>query len=222
MSEEPVGDAVKLPNAVFAPFTPTLSEVSEPLHGDVGVERFGELDDFISYLPHPRPHVASLLSTELLEFKASTTSGAVIPMLLELGSTFLEAELPGRNVLPTVGLLQNPAFADYGYRDFGAVDVYAHPVWSGCWVWSGFGENSEEAEVPLHYHAGQLPTILKVFLKSPVGSVSAYGNADSDMVQARLSTGFPRLVFLKLKSRWSKRTTHFPISPSTVPLMLQA
>ena len=160
MSEESVGDAVDFSSAFFAPLAPTLSDASEPFDSDVGVVLFGEFNDFVGYLPHPRLHIISLSSAEPLELETCFT-GASISMALKLGSSLLKAELPYRNILTEVCLLQHFILANYGNSYFGAVDVYAHPVRSRKRFCKPFTENNKKTEVSLHNNARRLPSTLK-------------------------------------------------------------
>lgn len=175
VSEEPVWDAVNLPCALLCPFAFTLPEFSEVFDGYVSVELLSEADNFVGYLPQSCSDVVSLFSAEAFKFEAGLPLGAVVSMLLESGSAFLESELFGGNVLPIVGLLQNLAFVDYGYGDLGAVYVDAHPARSNGGFWQVFGEGDEEFEVPFHNYAGYHPSFFEVFLETLISSALAYG-----------------------------------------------
>jgi len=171
MPEETVRNAVHLLSALLCPFAFTLSEMSESFDGYVGIELLSQLNDLVAYLPHSCSDIVSLFSADPLELESSLASGNGVSVLLELGSPHLKAELLCGNVLSIVGLLQYFALTDYGYGDLGAVDVDAHPVWSGGWLGHSFGEDGKEAEVPLHDDAGQFPALLEMFLNSLVGSI---------------------------------------------------
>ncbi len=182
ISEEAVWDAVDFSSALLAPFVLMLSEVSKPLDGDVGVELLSEFNDFVGYLPHPRPNVVSLFPAETFEFETSFSLGTVIPIFLEFCPIFFKAELSGGNVFSKVGLLQHVVWADDGYGDFGTVDIHSHSVRSDGWFRRGFVEDDEEAEAPLHNDTGRYPTVFNMFLESAVCSVLADGKPYSGVV----------------------------------------
>ena len=197
VSEEAVGDAVDFAGASFAPFSSALSEMSKPLDSDVCVETFGEFDDFVAYLPHPHPNIVSLLSAEPFEFESSLASGYRISIPLEFGSSLLKMELFAGNILTIVCLFQNLTLVNYGYGDFGAVYVYAHPVGSDNGLRHVILKHSKEFEVLLHYDAGHLPTFLEMFLKALIGSISAYGKPYSSMVESKAEGRVASLCLLE-------------------------
>jgi len=185
VSEEAIRDAVNLPSALLAPFALTLSEIFKPFNSDVAVEFFSELHDFVSYLPHPRSDVVSLFSAEFFKFKSCFPFGNGVSIFLEFCSAFLEPELSCRNVLSKVCLLENLVFANHGYGDFGAIDVYAHPVGSNRGFWRFLLEDDEKPEVSLHNDAGCYPAFLEMFLEASVGSISAYRKPYSFVVGSK-------------------------------------
>jgi len=151
--------------------------------GYVCVELFSQLDNFISYLPHPCSNIVFLLSAQAFKFEGCL-AGALIPVALEFCSAFFEAELSRGNVLSKVCLFQNFLFAYYGYGDFGAVHVYAHPVLSSRRLWKVFGYDYKEFEVLFHDDAGHLPAFFEVFLETLICSILFYWEACSSAVES--------------------------------------
>jgi len=222
MFKEAVGDTVHLPSTLLAPFILPFLEMSKLLYGNVRVHLLSEFDDLIRYLPQSSLHMVPLFSAEPSEFDSSLASRTGVPILLEFGSTLLEAELSSRHILSIVGLLQNLSLADHGYGYFGAIYVYAHPVRSRIRFRGVFREDDEEPEVPLHYHAGYLPTFLYVLLMPTVCSVLAYWYPYPFMVGSEGDNRFSPLGFseaekptVEANSTPSRLVIHgFPVAPS--------
>ena len=185
VSEEAVGYTVDFADASFVPLSSSLSEMCKSLDDDICVEAFGEFDNFVAYLPHPRSNIVSLLSAEPIEFEPSLTSRYRISIPLEFGSPLLKPELLCGNGLSVIHLLQYSTFTNYRNGDFGAVYVDTHPIWSDNGLRHVLLEHSKEFEVLLHYDAGYPPTLPEMFLKALIGSVLAYGKPYSLMVESK-------------------------------------
>jgi len=184
VSEESIGCAINFPSASFTPFASLFLQVSKPFNSNIGAELFGNLNHLVGYLPHPRPNVVSLFSTEFPEFETSF-AGALISITLKLRPSILKAELFYGDILPEIGLPQHFPFAEDGYGDFGAVNVHTHPVWSVRGFWKVFEENNKEPEVSFHDDACYLPTIFEVVLKSLIGAILTYRKPYSFMVESK-------------------------------------
>jgi hypothetical protein len=193
VSEEAVWDAVGFPSTLLTPFVLTLPEVSKPFDGDVSVELLCELNDFICYLPRSGLNVVSLFSAGPLEFKPGLAPGNGVSILLEFGSSLFKKKLSSGDILSVIGLPQDFLPADYGYGDLGAVDIYTQPIRSYGRFRCLSEEDGEEPEVPFHDYAGQTPTVLQMPLKALVGSVLAYGESCSLMVESKAEDGVASL-----------------------------
>lgn len=219
--EEAVGDAVSFLSALLAPFTLALSEISKAFNSDVSIKLLGEFDDFVAYLPHSCSDIVSLFSAEPLELESSLASGNGVSTLLELRPSFLKPELFRGNVLPIIRLLQNLIFADDGYGYLGAVDVNAHSIRSDDGFRRGFGEDGEEPQVLLHDDACQLPALLKVFLKSLIGSVLADGKPYSGVVKSEAENRITSPSFFEAEESPVEADDTFPYAliygPSDAP-----
>ena len=215
MPKEPVGYTVNLLSALSAPLTPSLPEIPKLFDNYVCVELLSEFNNFVCYLPHPRADIVSLFSAEPFELDASLTSGDRVSILLEFSPSLLEPELSHRNILPKIGLLQHLLSADYGYGDFRAVYIYAHPVWSDGGFWRFFLEDDEKSKVLLHNDAGCRPSIVNVTQKSLVGSVSIYWSCYSSFaVSSKANYWVPTPGFTEAEKSLVEADNapmHFPV-----------
>ena len=110
VTEETVGYTIRLSSTLTAHLAFQSSKLVEAFDGDGCVVLFGEIGQLFGEEPSVCANVASLSSTEPLEFESCFASMPVlVSVLLQFGAAVLVSDLSQRDISSKVELLQNPA-----------------------------------------------------------------------------------------------------------------
>ncbi len=194
MSEEAIGYPVGLSSTFASQLSFVPSELVEAFDGDTCIVRSGEIGQLFSEEPSVCANVASLSSTEPLEFESCfSTMPVLVSVLLQYSSAVLVSDLSQRDVASKVELLQNPASPLVHHGDSNAIGVlvYADHILRDSWSWRSLLEQHEETVATGHQDACGNPTIADMFQQSFVGSVPLDGQADTFMVSSHTQNRVP-------------------------------
>ena len=196
MPEEAVGYTIRLSSALTAHFAFQSSKLVEAFDGDCCVVLFGEVGQLFGEEPSVCANVASLSSTEPLEFESCFASMPVlVSVLLQFRSTVFVSDLSQRDRSPKVELLQNPAspLVHHGYSNAIGVLVYADHILRDLWSWRSLLEQHEETVAPGHQNTCGVPTICYVRLEAKVCAILLRWKAEAFMVATYRQDWMPML-----------------------------
>jgi len=191
VAEEPVGYAIRLSSALAAHLAFLSPELVETLDSNRRIVLASETGQLFSEQPSLCSDIVSLRAAEPLQLQSCSASMSVtVSILLEFGSTVLEADLSQRDVSSKIELLQNPAFSTH-HGNSNAVAVLVDPEnILGC-VWSRglLLKHNEKTVAAGHQDARDSPTVCLMFLYSAVGSILTYGQPEPVMVSSDAEDG---------------------------------
>lgn len=190
--EETVGYTIRLSSTLTAHLPPPSAELVEAFDGDACIVRSGEVGQLFSEEPSVCANVASLSSTEPLEFESCFASMSVlVSVFLQYGAAVFVSDLSQRDRSSKVELLQNPTalFVHHGDSNAIGVLVYADHILRDLWCWRSLLEQHEETVATGHQDACGGPTITDMFQQSLVGSVSLDRQPETFMVSAHAEGG---------------------------------
>jgi len=192
VTEEAVGYTIRLSSTLTAHLPPPSAEFVEAFDGDACVVRSSEVGQLFGEEPSVCAHIASLSSTEPLEFESCFASMPVlVSVLLQFGPAVFVSDLSQRDRSSKVELLQKSARCRVHHGDSNAVAVlvYADHILRDSWSWRSLLEQHEETVATGHQDTCGGPTITDMFQQSLVGSVSLDRQTETFMVSAHAEGG---------------------------------
>lgn len=192
MPEEAVGYTIRLSSTLTAHLPPPSAESVEAFDGDACIVRSGEVGQLFSEEPSVCANVASLSSTEPLEFESCFASMSVlVSVFLQFGAAVFVSDLSQRDRSSKVELLQNPASCCVHHGDSNTIGVlvYADHILRDSWRWRTLPEQHEETAATGHQDACGSPTMTDMFQQSLVGSISLDRQPETFMVSAHAEDG---------------------------------
>jgi len=194
VAEEAVGYSIRFSSTLATHFTFQSSELVEAFDGDACVVRSSEIGQLFGEEPSVCANVASLSSSEPLEFESCfSTMPILVSVLLQFRSTVFVSDLSQRDRSSKVKLLQNPAspLVHHGYSNAIGVLVYADHVVRDSLSWRSLLQQHEETVATGHQDTRGSPTITHVLQESPVCSVTLDGQAQTFIVAAHTQDWVP-------------------------------
>jgi len=196
VAEESIGYSIRFSSTLTTHLPSSSSELVEPFDGDACVVRSSEVGQLFGEKPSVCAHIASLSSTEPLEFESCFASMPVlVSVLLQFRSTVFVSDLSQRDRSPKVELLQNPAspLVHHGYSNAIGVLVYADHILRDLWSWRSLLEQHEETVAPGHQNTCGVPTICYVRLEAKVCAILLRWKAEAFMVATYRQDWMPML-----------------------------
>jgi len=196
VAEEAVGYSIRFSSALTTHLSSSSSELVEPFDGDACVVRSSEVGQLFGEEPSVCANVASLLSTEPLEFESCFASMPVlVSVFLQFGAAVFVSDLSQRDRSSKVELLQNPAssLVHHDYSNAIGVLVYADHILRDLWSWRSLLEQHEETVATGHQNTCGVPTICYVRLEAKVCAILLRWKAEAFMVATYRQDWMPML-----------------------------
>ena len=192
VAEESIGYSIRFSSTLTTHLPSSSSELVEPFDGDACVVRSSEVGQLFGEKPSVCAHIASLSSTQPLEFESCFASMPVfVSVFLQFGAAVFVSDLSQRDISSKVELLQKSASCCVHHGDSNAVAVlvYADHILRDLWGWRSLPEQHEETAATGHQDACGSPTMTDMFQQSLVGSVSLDRQTETFMVSAHAEGG---------------------------------
>jgi hypothetical protein len=196
VAEESVGYSIRFSSALATHLSSSLSELVEPFDGDACIVLASKFGELLCEKPSVCANVASLSSTEPLEFESCfSTVSVLVSVFLQFGAAVFVVDLSQRDRSSKVELPQNPASPLVHHGDSNAIGVlvYADHILRDSWCWRSLLEQDEETVATGHQDTCGVPTICHVSLETKVCAILCCGKAEAFVVAAYRQDWMPML-----------------------------